>query len=153
MQVKVQYLNEPKKHGDAWTIKTDEGKYIYIQPEMATKVRPGEVYDLDVEEKTSKTGRAYFSCHGFAAANRPLENSTQNHRTANMTPATAQSAAGGSFSSKDEMIFVCGFVNNWVRACAKDTAVGAVVLTDLVNVAREAWANTFGNGGKNDISF
>ena len=144
--ITIKYLNAPRKDGESWNVKDDRGVQYYLNKDLEKKLTQGGTFDVQTEAKTSKTGRSYNIItevyNGASIA--PVGADSGKHTTA-ATPV--------SLSAKDEMIFVCGIVNNYVRAnggsmVGPDLEANLIFVTDA---ARGAWAKTFG-GKKDDFN-
>jgi hypothetical protein len=134
----IKYLNAPRKDGESWNIKDERGVQYYLNKGLETKLTQGGTFDVQTEAKTSKTGRSYNIITEVynGASTAPVGTDSGKHTTAS-TPV--------SLTNKDEMIFVCGIVNNWVRAnganvAGKDLEDSIVFVTES---ARRAWQKTF----------
>jgi hypothetical protein len=142
----IKYLNAPRKDGESWNVKDDRGVQYYLNKDLEKKLTQGGTFDVQTEAKTSKTGRSYNIITEVynGASTAPVGADSGKHAT---------SATPVSLSAKDEMIFVCGIVNNWVRANS-DKVPGPDLedgLAFVTNAARGAWAKTFG-GKREDLN-
>ena len=141
--IQVKYLNAPRKDGDSWNVKDERGVQYYLGKGMERQLPQGGTFDVQWEAKTSKTGRSYNII-------------TEVYNGASPAPVGTDSGKHSSqqapvlLSNKDEMIYVCGIVNNWVRA--NGATVAGKDLEDslafVTHAARAAWAKTF--GGKSE---
>jgi hypothetical protein len=135
--ITIKYLNAPRKDGESWNVKDERGVQFYLNKGLETKLTQGGTFDVQTEAKTSKTGRSYN-----------IITEVYNGATVSAGPDNGKAStshAPVALSNKDEMIYVCGVLNNYVRANGS-SMVGPDFEGDLIhitNAARGAWARTF----------
>jgi len=135
--ITIKYLNAPKEDGGSWNVKDERSVQYYLNKGLERQLTQGGTFDVQTEAKTSKTGRSY-NIITEVYNGKPVQAGADNGKA-------STSQAPTLLSNKDEMIFVCGIVNNYVRAnggslVGKDLADAIVHVT---NASREAWSRTF----------
>jgi hypothetical protein len=135
--ITIKYLNAPRKDGESWNVKDERGVQFYLNKGLETKLTQGGTFDVQTEAKTSKTGRSYniiTEVYNGATVSAGSDNGK-----------ASTSHAPVALSNKDEMIYVCGIVNNYVRATGGNLVAQnlADALVHVTNASREAWARTF----------
>ena len=143
--ITIKYLNAPKEDGGSWNVKDERSVQYYLNKGLERQLTQGGTFDVQTEAKTSKTGRSY-NIITEVYNGKPVQAGADNGKA-------STSQAPVLLSNKDEMIYTCGILNNWVQANAgkisgPDLEASLVFVT---NAARAAWAHTFG-GKKEDPS-
>lgn len=131
-----------KKQGK---IQDTEGNKWNVWGDKLQNYREGVTYDIIYE--TSEFEGHHFNV--IKTAN-PASGPTPQPRTAPLLQAGTHHTTQAP-SAKDEMIFVCGIINNSLsNTNINPFELTATELIAMVNKARQAWRNTLGKAQGND---
>ena len=123
-QVTVAYVNEPQKNPNYGSIKSADGIYYGVHKSKLHLFNKGQTYNIVYT--TNEKG--YHSFKEFAAP----------------TPSASPPPAHAANGSRDEHIFVCGIVNNAIRAGT--LTLGVAEIAHAIRVARSAYKSGFTSG-------
>ena len=133
-QVTVAYVNEPQKNPNYGSIKSADGIYYGVHKSKLHLFNKGQTYNI-VYTTNEKGYHSFKEFVGGPSLSVFVPASTN-------TPAAPGYAANGS--NRDEHIFVCGVVNNAIRAGT--LPLGVSEIAHAVRVARSAYKSGFTSG-------
>lgn len=116
-----------KKYGSV--VDQDGTKYLVKQEHMGS-FHKGVEMDIETRSEPWTNGTLIASPAASAAPPSPAPSNGNGH-------------SNGNGNGKDEHIYVCGIVNNWVSTL-QGRAVTAQDLTLITNAARDAYRQTLG---------
>ena len=128
--VNVRFVNQPSEGKKKGTIKTNDDQIFGVWPDKLAEFQAGGTYEIEYEENDFK-GKTYRTVKSVKAA-------------------SVTSGNGGAkqiqreTSGKDaERIFVCGIINNAVRA-GKLSPDDTEAMVHVIRSSRSVWSQTFG---------
>ena len=165
--VTVAYVNPPKPPRKSGSIKTVEGEYFSVWPNMLNQFQQGETYEVEFTE-TDKNGAIFrdvkkawpkqpsraiqgeFDAIGYA----PARNGATLTPSADHEPRVQHGSHVGTRKEywqpkptdpgTSRRIFICGLVNAWAHNGRIDMSVEAV--SEAVRIAGEAYDQMLGEG-------
>lgn len=132
--IEIAYVNPPKEGRKTGSVKTKEGQYYDVWPNMLAQFKEGCTYTVEYTERDFK-GTMYRTVQKILPA----------------TPGTATKAPatnGGYYQPRPtapqdaERMFVCALLVAFIRAGKIE---GGGQLVPSINLIREAWKKTLGN--------
>lgn len=147
--ITVAEVHQPQPGKKQGKVIDQTGKVWYVWADKVNNYRPGSVWAIDKIKSSMFQGQMYntiMDATPLDSANPGLAAAPHGAPTQSYAPSPKPSAVPQpSMTQKDEMIFVCGVVNNLAGNQNNDpTAITAQTLIQWVNHARQAWRNTFG---------
>jgi len=129
--VTVDYVNPPKEGKRFGSIKSKDGVYYGVRQGQLGEFQKGGTYEIEYDEEQGRDGKIWKTVKAVKSA-------------------SITSGNGGAkqiqreTSGKDaERIFVCGIVNNAVRA-GKLSPDDTEAVVHVIRAGRAAWGQTFG---------
>ncbi len=129
-RIQVKYVNPPKPGKTNGSIKTPDDQMYGVKPDMLGLFQPNGTYDVEFSERQFN-GQTYKTV-------------TSVKKVQDAPP--AQPAGNSKYGTTDdktaERIFVCGALNAMIAG--GHVEVSQVYISNVVNVLRASWAETFG---------
>ncbi len=130
-RITVSFVNPAKPGKTNGSIKTKDDQMYGVKPDMLSLFQPKGTYDIEFSERQFN-GQTYKTV-------------TSVKQVQDAPPATGNS--GGKYGNQDmataERIFVCGALNAMIHGGLVE--VSQVYISNVVNVLRASWAETFGS--------
>ena len=86
--IKVQFVNQPKEGKKKGSIKTEDGRYFDVWPNMLSQFSRGESYEITTESREWQ-GKQYYT----------IKTAAQVHGNGSSAPATNGSNGNGNYSA------------------------------------------------------
>lgn len=140
--VTPKFIDPPKEGKKNWRVKDANNEVWSIPANLKDKFTVGQPIDIAYED-TSFQGKTFHmvkDARPAAAQSQAPAPQTNGHT------APHQNGNGHQAVNKDEMIFVCGALNNALNSGKVEPST--VAMTAFVNAARQTWAATFGDSGE-----
>lgn len=139
--VTVAFVNPPKGTAKKGTIKGKDGAIYGVWADKLNQFQPGKTYQIEYETSEYQ-GKNYTTVKKWTEA-----------QAQQSAPAANGNGGGNGHSNpaKDEMIFVCGALNNVLSA--GQIKPSQVEMTAFVNAARATWRETFGAGHDDGVPY
>ena len=156
--VTVAYVNPPKPPRKSGSIKTAEGEYFSVWPNMLKQFQQGETYEVEYTE-TDKNGAIFRDIKKAWPVQTPpgdfdLIESRRNGATLTQEPRVQHGSHVGTRKdywqpkpvdpATGRRIFICGLINAWAHNGRIDMSVEAV--TEAIRIAGEAYDHLLGEG-------
>ncbi len=131
-RIQVKYVNPPKPHKTNGSIKTPDDQMFGVKPDMLGLFQPNGTYDVEFSERQFN-GQTYKTVTSV--------------KKVDVAPAPSTASGGAKYDTTDdktaERIFVCGALNAMISG--GHVEVSQVYISNVVNVLRASWAETFGS--------
>lgn len=137
-RIQCSFVNPPKPGKTNGSIRVKTGEFYGVKPDMLNQFQPEQTYDIEFTSRQFN-GQTYNT---ITSAKHLVE----------AAPAAANGAGSsyGKYGKADdataERIFVCGGLNAAISGGHVD--LNTEHLTNLVNIFRLVWDDTFGAGEK-----
>lgn len=126
-KVTVAFVNPPKPGRKQGSIKTEDGVYIGVWPEMLGQFAKGGTYEIEYDSQTGKDGRVYHSLKKLVSGS--------NGAQAPLNP----SAGGGQSHAKAAEMFAMGMLNRSVQGLGVEAIPEEDVIFNKIVALRAAW--------------
>ncbi len=137
-RITVSFINQPKPGKTNGTIKTKDDQLYGVKPDMLALFEQKKTYDIE------------FSSREFNGQTYKTVTSVKKVEDAPAASANGAGTSYGRYGATDdktaERIFVCGGLNAAIEGGHVD--LNTEHLTNLVNIFRLVWDDTFGKDGK-----
>ncbi len=137
-RITISFVNPAKPGKTNGSIKTKDDQLYGVKPDMLSLFQPKGTYDVEFTERQFN-GQTYKTVTSV----KPVQDTPQQQ-------ASSGAIAGGKYGATDmvtaERIFVCGALNAAISGGHTD--LNTEHLTNLVNIFRLVWDDTFGKPGK-----
>jgi len=142
--VTVQYVNQPRAGRKMGSIKTVDGKYFGVFPELLPKFGRGGVYEIEYEQTIGQDGNTYNTLKRILSIKGLPAISSSNSSNSGARPA---SVGGHSHTAAVEM-FVMGVIGRAYEGTGM--LPDESVLVEHVRALRSAWERGFASEQKSE---